>query len=276
MQKTRFAWRSRSSWADQSTQMDTSPYDDWADIYDAVYSYVVEDIPFYVEEAVRSGGPVLELGCGTGRIAIPIAQSGIDIVAVDSSSAMLEHARSKAESAHTPSLNLLQADMRDFEIDTQFALIIIPFRGFLSLLSVEDEMRALATIRRHLAPGGRLVFDIFVPDISMMVQEGDIPYYFRDVIDPATGAHMVIWNQASYDAFSQVMSIRTTIEELDDSGRVASKMYRDFALRYITRWEMHHLLRTCGFDVLALHGDFNRNDFDEDSTDMIWVASPTG
>ena len=256
--------------------MDISPYDDWAAIYDAVYSYVVEDIPFYVEEAVRSGGPVLELGCGTGRIAIPIAQSGVDIVAIDSSSAMLERAKSKAESARTPKLTLLQADMRDFGIDTQFALIIIPFRGFLSLLSVEDEMRALATIRRHLAPGGRLVFDIFVPDLNMMAQAGDVPYYFRDVIDPATDAHMVIWNQASYDAFSQVMSIRTTIEELNESGRVASKMYRDFALRYITRWEMHHLLRTCGFDVLALYGDFDRNGFDEESTDMVWVASSIG
>ncbi|MXY46787.1 MAG: methyltransferase domain-containing protein, partial [Chloroflexi bacterium] len=134
--RTRFAWRFRSSRAEKSTQMDISPYDDWASIYDAVYSYVVEDIPFYVEEAVRSGAPVLELGCGTGRIAIPVAQSGVDIVAIDSSSAMLERARSKSESAHTSNLTLLQADMRDFEIDTQFTLIIVPFRGFLSLLSV--------------------------------------------------------------------------------------------------------------------------------------------
>ena len=94
--------------------------------------------------------------------------------------------------------------------------------------------------------------------------------------DPKTGKRLIIWNQASYDAFSQVMDIRTTIEQLDDSGRVSSKMYRDFALRYIFRWEMHHLLRMCGYDVLALYGDFERGQFDEGSTEMVWVASPQG
>ena len=115
---------------------------------------------------------------------------------------------------------------------------------------MEDTERALLNIRRHLTPGGKLIFDIFVPDINMMVQEGDVPYHFRDVTDPKTGRHLIIWNQASYDSHSQIMSIRSTIEELDLSGRVASKMYRDFALRYMFRWEMHHLLRACGYDIL--------------------------
>ena len=255
---------------------DISPYDAWADIYDAVFSYVVDDIPFYLEEAERSGGPVLELGCGAGRVAIPIAQMGIDIVGLDSSPAMLERARQKRDAAGASSLTLVQADMSDFDLPDRFSLVIIPFRGFLSLLSVEDEVRTLMNIRRHLAPGGKLAFDIFVPDLNMLVQEGDVPYHFRDVTDPSTGRRMVIWNQASYDAFSQVMSIRTTIEELDHSGRVASKMYRDFALRYIFRWEMYHLLRASEYEVLALYGDFRRGDFDENSAEMVWIASPAG
>ena len=254
--------------------MDISPYDAWADIYDSVFSYVVDDIPFYVEEATRAGGTVLELGCGTGRVSIPIAQAGMDVVGVDSSSAMLTRAREKSLEAGTPNLKLLQADMRDFDMSSKFDLVIIPFRGFLSLLSVDDEIRTLMNIRRHLAPGGKLIFDIFVPDFNMMVQEGDVPYHFRDVTDPETGKRLIIWNQASYDAFSQVMDIRTTIEQLDDSGRVSSKMYRDFALRYIFRWEMHHLLRLCGYDVLALYGDFERGQFHENSAEMVWVASP--
>ena len=254
--------------------MGISPYDGWADIYDAVFSYVREDIPFYVEEAERSGGPTLELGCGTGRVAIPIALRDVDIVGLDSSHAMLERARQKAESVGAEKLKLAQGDMLDFNLHERFPLIIIPFRGFLSLLSVADEERALTNIRRHLAPGGKLIFDIFVPDLNMMVQEGDIPYHFRDVADPSTGKNLVIWNQASYDAFSQIMSIRTTIEELDGGGNVTNKMYRDFALRYIFRWEMSHLLRACGYEVLALYGDFQRSDFDERSSDMIWVATP--
>ena len=166
--------------------------------------------------------------------------------------------------------------MSDFDLPDRFSLVIIPFRGFLSLLSVEDEVRTLMNIKRHLAPGGKLAFDIFVPDLNMLVQEGDVPYHFRDVTDPSTGKRMVLWNQTSYDAFSQVMSIRTTIEELDHSGRVASKMYRDFALRYIFRWEMYHLLRASEYEVLALYGDFRRGDFDENSAEMVWIASPAG
>ena len=252
--------------------MDNSPYDAWANIYDAVFSYAVDDIPFYLDEAKRSGGPVLELGCGTGRVSIPIALSGIELVGLDSSTAMLERAQQKAESAGASGLSLLQGDMRNFSLPDKFSLIIIPFRGLLSVLSVEDEVRVLANIKRHLAPGGRLVFDIFVPDLNMMVQEGDVPFHFRDVTDPSTGKQIVLWNQASYDAYTQVMSIRTTIEYLDYYGRVSDKIYRDFALRYIFRWETYHLLRTCGYDILALYGDFKRQDFDENSANMIWVA----
>ncbi len=254
--------------------MDISPYDSWAEIYDSLFSYVVDDISYYVEEATLSGGTVLELGCGTGRVSIPIARAGIDIVGIDASSAMLARAREKSREAGIPNLKLLWADMRDFNLSSEFNLVIIPFRGLLSLLSVDDEIRTLTNIKRHLAPGGKLIFDIFVPDLNMMVQEGDVPYHFRDVTDTETGRHLVVWNQANYDAFSQVMSIRTTIEQLDDSGRVSSKMYRDFALRYIFRWEMHHLLGLCGYDVRAMYGNFERGEFREDSTEMVWVASP--
>ena len=254
--------------------MDISPYDAWAEIYDSVFSYVNEDIPFYVDEAVRSGGPVIELGCGTGRVAIPIALSGIDVVGLDSSSLMIERARKKAEQIGVSNLKLVQADMIDFKFDDKFPLAIVPFHGLLSLLSLKDIERTLLNIRRHLTPEGKLIFDIFVPDLNMMVQEGDVPYHFRDVTDPNTGRRLVIWNQASYDSHSQIMSIRSTIEELDLSGRVASKMYRDFALRYIFRWEMHYLLRACGYDILELYGDFRRQEFDENSTEMVWVATP--
>ncbi len=255
--------------------MQVSPYDSWADIYDVVFSYVEEDIPFYLEEAERSSGPVVELGSGTGRVAIPIARKGVEVIGVDSSSQMLKRARHKAELAGATRLTLVQADMSSFDLGGIFPLVIIPFRGLLSLLSVKDTERTLVNIRRHLAPGGKLIFDIFVPDLDMMVQQGDVPYHFRDVSDQRTGKRLVIWNQTNYDAFSQIMSIRTTIEEIGDDGIVASKMYRDFALRYMFRWEMYYLLRSCGFDIVALYGGFGREEFDESSTEMIWVASPT-
>jgi len=266
--------------------MTPSMYDQWAEIYDSVYSYVTDDIPFYVEEALQTGGPVLELGCGTGRVAIPIADAGVDVVGLDSSPAMLEVARRKLErtSRGDGHLTLVEADMRDLgpldtldvvdKLDRKFGLAIIPFRGFLALMNVEDQMRALDGIRRRLVPGGRLIFNVFVPDANMLVQEGDVPYHLRDVTDSETGRKLVLWQQSTYDHYNQVTSVRIIVEELDDSGAVDRRIYKDFQLRYAHRWEIAHLLARCGYDVLDLFGDFDRSPFDESSTEMVWVASP--
>ena len=258
------------------TDMKDSTYDSWADIYDTVYSYVREDIPFYLEEAADADGPVLELGCGTGRVAIPIAQSGIETVGIDSSAAMLDVARGKARrlGLGDDSLRLVLADMRDLSLDRQFALAIIPFRGFLALMTVEDQRRTLTRVREHLAPGGRLAFNIFVPDLNMLLREGDTPYHVRDVTDPESGATHVLWEQSSFDNHNQIVSTRLIVEELDASRTVVRRTYRDFQLRYAYRWEVYHLLVACGFEVVELYGDFDRSPFDESSTEMVWVAMP--
>ena len=255
-------------------------YDRWAETYDPVYSYVTEDIPFYVEEARRAGGPVLELGCGTGRVAIPIADAGVDVVGVDLSEAMLAVARRKAaQRTLAGSLTLVHGDMRDLMggigSEEKFNLAVIPFRGFLSLLTVEDEVRALVNLKRHLAPDGRLAFNTFVPDLNMLVQEGDLPYHFRDVTDPVTGKRLILWHQSRFDNANQIVNARTIVEELDDDDAVKRRLYRDFQLRYVHRWEMHHLLRLCGYEVLDLFGDFDRSPFDESSTEMVWIARPS-
>ena len=256
------------------TEHETSPYDPWADVYDAVYSYVRDDIPFYLGEALSIEGPVLELGCGTGRVAIPIAQAGVDVVGIDNSHAMLEQARLKVDSLGpgAGTLELVNADMRDFSLDTTFDLAIIPFRGFLALLTVEDQRRALMRIREHLNIGGRLVFNIFVPDIHMLLQVGDTPYHLRDVTDPDTGITYILWQQSSFDLHNQIIDARIIIEELDDQRAVVKKLYRDFQLRYAFRWEVYHLLVSCGFEVVDLYGDFERSPFDETSAEMVWVA----
>ena len=260
--------------------MERSPYDPWAGIYDAVYSYVRSDIPFYAQQAVESGGPVLELGVGTGRVAIPTAQLGIDVVGLDTSEAMLSKAREKLGSLRegAGSVELIHADMRDFDLRDErgarreFPLITIPFRGFLALMTVEDQIRALDRIRRHLRPGGRLVFNVFVPDPNMAFEQSDVPRHLNDVTDPVTGKSYVLYQQSAYDTYNQTVSVRTIIEELDGAGVVARRMYRDYELRYCHRWEIHHLLATRGFEVDNLLGDFDRSEFHAGSTEMIWVA----
>jgi len=249
-------------------------FDAWAEIYDSVYSYVHDDIPFYVKFAREAEGPALELGCGTGRVTLPIADAGVEITGIDSSEAMLSVARRKAQTHPVPGdrLSLLHGDMRVLSLDHVFGLVIIPFRGFLSLLTVEDQMKTLGTIKRLLSPGGRLAFNIFVPDADMLTQPGDVPSHFRDVTDPETGVRHVLWQQSGFDNHAQIIDTRVIVESLDGDGAVTKRLYRDSQLRYVHRWEMHHLLTTCGFEVLSLYGDFDESPFDETSTEMVWVA----
>ena len=256
-----------------------SAYDEWAEVYDTVYADVREDIPFYVDAARRSEGPVLELGCGTGRVTVPIAEAGLDVTGLDSSPAMLDVGRRKLQAspaAGDGSATFVQADMADFSLGREFRLVIIPYRGFLSLLTVEAQVVTLENVRRHLSPGGRLVFNIFVPDPDTLVQDGDVAYHLRDATDPQTGQQRVIWQQSRYDHYDQIVHTRLTVEELGNGGEVARRFYRDFTIRYVHRWEMHHLLELCGFEVLDLYGDFDRSPFDETSTEMVWVAAKTG
>ena len=107
-------------------------FDQWAGIYDWVFAWKQDDIPFYVEEAVSSGGPVLELGSGTGRVTLPIARSGIDIVGLENSTEMLKvaEAKSKALGEAASRVTWTHGDMRDFSLGREFALVIIPFQGF--------------------------------------------------------------------------------------------------------------------------------------------------
>ena len=251
-------------------------YDGWADVYDSIYAYVREDIPFYVQEAMRSGGPVLELGCGTGRVTVPIAKSGVDSVGLDNSEGMLEIARSKARLLETGQgkIDLRSGDMRDFSLGRTFPLAIIPFRGFLALLSVEDQVRCLTIIREHLEPDGRLIFNIFVPDPQMLVEDEDAAFHLRDVTDPDTGRTFVLWQQTGVDTFNQVLSVRLIVDDIDQEGTVGKRFYRDYQIRYAHRIEVLHLLERCGYEVVDLYGDFDYSPFDEDSGEMVWVARP--
>ena len=250
-------------------------FDQWAGIYDWVFAEKQDDVPFYVEEAVDSGGPVLELGSGTGRITLPIARSGVEIVGLESSTEMLKVARAKSEALQADGrITWTHGDMRDFSLSREFALVIIPFRGFLSLLSVEEQRGCLSRIRSHLAPGGRLVFDVFVPDLGMLTDDASTPFHYMDVPHPETGRRLVIWHQNRFDNHSQINSARTIMDEVDSEGEVVRRLYRDFQIRYVHRFEAQHLLELSGFRVEALYGDFERSLFDETSEEMVWIATP--
>ena len=255
----------------------TSYGDSWADIYDSVHT-LTEDIPFWVEEALASGGPVLELGCGTGRVAIPIAQAGVAVVGLDNSSYMLRAARSKARKLglETGLLKFIKGDMRDFSLDGQeFPLAIIPFRSFQLLLSVADQHQALEAIKAHLAPGGRLIFSLFVPGLDLLTRDPSIPMHDYEVAQPDSGHRLMVSLHSQYDTFNQVAAVRTTIQEVDERGAVMRETFRDHQLCYLYRFEAQHLLAACGYEVEEVYGSFDREPLSESSTEMVWVATPS-
>ena len=146
-------------------------FDQWADWYDVYYSNVPEvETSFYVDLAKESGGPVLEIGVGTGRLAIPTASAGVNVVGLDLNQAMLDRADAKLRRNQplTGVLDLVRADMREFDLCKSFPLVTIPSNTLLLALSQEDQLRTLQCAARHLEPDGRLVFDIFIPGPDLL------------------------------------------------------------------------------------------------------------
>jgi len=262
----------------QENEPDNIYREQTAELYDAISTGLQGDVPFYVEEAVRAGGPVLELGAGTGRILIPIAEAGIEIVGLDAAASMLNIARRKVAALSEEArrlVTLVEGDMRAFDLKRRFSLILIPYRAFLHLLTVDDQKRALACIHAHLIEGGRLVFNVFDPRLEIIAaHSGPLGSAIKKLMEfthPHNGHRVVIWDSRRYDCEQQVLVEDRILEELDDSGRVISRNYATLTLRYNSRYEMQHLLNLCGFEVEALFGDFERGPF-RYGGEQIWIA----
>jgi SAM-dependent methyltransferase len=250
-----------------------------AELYDAYTDATIDgDVDFYVEEARRAGAPVLELGCGTGRILLPVAAAGLDVVGLDRAPSMLAVAREKVARLGPGvrrRIELIEGDMRQFSLGRRFNLVTIPYRAFLHLLTDEDQRRALACIREHLADGGRLALNVFDPSLSVIharlgVTAGTLQMQTR-FRHPQTGRDMVLWDTFRYDPEQQVLEGDYIFDELGDDGTVLSRVYAPLTLRWVYRYEMQHLLELAGFRVEALYGDFRRGPF-RYGGEQVWVA----
>jgi len=246
--------------------------------YDSYSTGTDGDLSFYVEEARKAGSPVLELGCGTGRILIPTAEAGLTVTGLDRAPSMLAVARQKIarlDATLQRRITLVEGDMRAFALGQRFNLIMIPYRAFLHLLTVEDERRALGCIREHLVDGGRLVLNIFDPRLDVIVIQqglvGTAQKKMDEFVHPETGRRVVIWDTIQYDLERQILEDERIFEEVDGEGKMISRTYNLLTLRFIYRYEMQYLLELCGFQVEALYGDFQRGPF-RAGGEQVWVA----
>ena len=252
-----------------------------AEFYDATLVYQErKDVEFYVAEARAAGGPVLELGCGTGRVLLPTARAGVEITGLDESANMLARCRAKLEAepeAVRARVTLVRGDLAEFDLGRQFALITIPFRPFQHLLTVEQQLGCLRAVRRHLGPRGRLIFDVFhvepssVYDKAWMEEKEDAPA--ARLADGRIVRRTV--RIAAFHRAAQINDVEFCWYVTHPNGRREEIRWRT-GLRYSYRFELEHLLARAGFRVAALYGDVNRSPYGDESPDMIFVAQSAG
>jgi SAM-dependent methyltransferase len=229
-----------------------SAYDSIARLYDPWSVGVTEDVSFYVEEAVRAGSPVVELGVGTGRIAVPTAAAGVRVIGVDSSPGMLEVCREYAELTGVAGLlDLRLGELESPPVDERVALVTCPFRSFLHLPDDERRLRALRAARGLLLPGGRFVFDVFAPSAE------DIADTHARWLEREPG----IWERADWDSRARTL----TLSVRGESGETS------FVLAWLSNDEWRALLEQAGFQVVGCYGWFDRRPY-AGGEDTIWVA----
>jgi SAM-dependent methyltransferase len=228
----------------------SSPYDAIAELYDPWSASVVEDVRFYLEEARRSGGPVLEPGVGTGRIAIPLAADGIQVIGVDSSRGMLDVCARRAALAGVE-LDLRVGDLREPPVREQVPLVICPFRSLLHLHTDEDRRRVLASVQKLLRQGGRFVFDVFTPGAEDIAQTHD------RWLEREPG----IFELARWDQVARTLTL--TVRGPDGETTMA--------LAWLAPGEWRALLEDSGFEVEACYGWFDRKPF-TGGDDSVWIT----
>jgi SAM-dependent methyltransferase len=230
--------------------------------YDAFYrggAPIAGDVAFYERLACEAGGPVLELACGTGRIALALAERGLEIMGVDISEGMLTVARRKAEE-HPASvrdrLALVHQDMSELNLGRRFGFVFVPARSFQHLLTIDLQRKSLEAIHQHLEPTGRLALHLFDPRLDLLI-DGNTALPVLSGTHPETGLHYVgEVLRTNFDHVNQVRRDLWRYSETGPNGEVLCEDTREMALRWTYRWELHHLLRLCGLAVEAEHSDF--------------------
>ena len=237
-----------------------------ADLYDHVTPYRDRpDIAFFVDAAEKAGSPILEVGCGTGRVLIPTARAGVEIVGLDLSSHMLEVCRGRLRdepAAVREHVTLVQADMRRFDLGRTFTLATIPFRPFQHLLDVEDQLECLGSIRRHLVDGGRLIFDVFNPSLDALVNLpiGEETGTEPEFITPDGRRVIRCFTIVASDRFAQINDIELVYYVTHPDGR-KERLVHAFRMRYLFRFEVEHLLVRAGFIVEQLYAGYDRSEY---------------
>jgi SAM-dependent methyltransferase len=239
-------------------------YAPFANVYDLFYAGKLDDIQMYAGFAERAGDRVLEIGVGTARVAHALALLGYTVHGIDVSDAMLALARRKVDQR----VALTRADMRDFDLGARFDLVIAPINTFMHNLTLDDQLAALACIKRHLTAQGLLVLDLFNPDPT---RADDRRMLLRDIVRGPHGKPILHFNANRIDWERQIASAVFIVDEPDESARIKRTVFT-FELRFLLRNEVELLMRQAGFVLDAVYGSYSLEPFESGSEKMIVVA----
>ena len=266
--------------------MSSALYDGFiADYYDEspIVRGRVGDVAFYRDAVHEFGDPVLELGCGTGRITLALAEAGHRVTGLDISEKMLERCDQKRARLPTEArerVHLVQGNMVRFDLGEKFRLVIIPFRPMQHLLEIDEQISCLESVRRHLRAegrrfgerGGRLILDVFQTDAERMhdssyQEEGLVAEYAM----PDGRRVRIMERVTAFHRAEQRNDVEMIFYVTDARGKEERLVFA-WTLRYFFRYEVEHLLARCGFRVSAAYGDFDRSPLGDNSPEMIFVA----
>jgi SAM-dependent methyltransferase len=243
-----------------------------ARFFDADYAGYQHDIPVLEAFAQRTGGPLLELGCGTGRVLIPLAKAGYAVTGVDFSPEMLRIARAKAETAGVARrVTLIQGDYSDAPLSGPYAFMFIVMNTFLHLTSQEAQLRALRHWRSYLSPNGLLLIDVFHPDVAQLAHLDGRLEWDKTWTDPETGLTVMKWITRTADLAEQTLSVTLIYDEIAADGSVRRTLV-PYEVRYLWRFEAELLLDKTGFALENVYGDWDMEPFESYSERMILVA----
>jgi SAM-dependent methyltransferase len=236
-----------------------------ARFYDVIYNSLRDGVDnhYYFEKIAATKGAILEVGAGTGRLFIPALENGADIYAIDNSKFMLERLKQKIDRKFY--FRLALQDVRDIKLEKKFDLIISPFRVFSHLLSFKDQMAALDSIFYHLNPGGRLIFDLYVPDLELLLHGFKKHIDFEGEYEPGLLLRRIVDTQN--DLMKQITHITFTLEWMENNKLENYKWEFDF--RYFFRYELENLIKLSQFNTFAIFGDFKEHELCTESKEFI-------
>ena len=249
----------------------TSHYED-ASYYDLAYRRRRADVRFYVEQAKKASGPVLELGCGSGRVTMAIADEGIDIVGMDAMPTMLDRLEERLEKKPKrlqKHIELHEGDLKDWRIDRRFPLVISPFNVFMHLYTREDIEAALETVSAHLAPNGRFVFDVLLPSVGMLARDPAKVYRSGSVKVPSRGKRYHYRERFDYDDVQQIQMVDIAFVGVDDP---LDFHMTPLAHRQFFPAELEMLLHYNGFAIEERFGDFEGEALSRYAESQVIVA----